>query len=321
MNRRHFLASAAGALAAPALLRNASADEGPFRVKYFPVPGRPALARRDGVQRRRHHVVQLPGQRQARPARSARRLLQADRPRAGLRAAWRDRRARRRRLGHRRRTERDRAGRQRPQGHGLQAADQGLHQSQHRRVRQDRHLLVHRAERLSRPARSEVRRHHGVQVAGRTRQLRHDRHAERRHLVRLARRQPHRQDRSENRQRHRGRAGHAQPGRAPGVVGLERPHLGQRVEQRQCLGARSGHRLVAHLAPAGPAPAHLLGLCGRQGQGLAHRLRRQRHRALRSGDGKVQRVPERQAERQRAPDGRQARARRGAARAAPTGWS
>ena len=38
MNRRHFLASAAGALAAPALLRNAGADEAPFRVKYFPVP-------------------------------------------------------------------------------------------------------------------------------------------------------------------------------------------------------------------------------------------------------------------------------------------
>jgi virginiamycin B lyase len=38
MNRRHFLASAAGALAAPALLRNARADEAPFRVKYFPVP-------------------------------------------------------------------------------------------------------------------------------------------------------------------------------------------------------------------------------------------------------------------------------------------
>src|SRR5678815_1254113 len=38
MDRRRFLASAAGALAAPALLRNARADEAPFRVKYFPVP-------------------------------------------------------------------------------------------------------------------------------------------------------------------------------------------------------------------------------------------------------------------------------------------
>ena len=38
MNRRQFLSStAAGILAAPALLRGASAQEGPFRVKYFPV--------------------------------------------------------------------------------------------------------------------------------------------------------------------------------------------------------------------------------------------------------------------------------------------
>ncbi len=87
---------------------------------------------------------------------------------------------------------------------------------------------------------------------------------------------------------------------------LEGPHLGQRVEQRQCLDARSGRRRVAHLAPAGPAPAHLFGLCRRQGQGLAHRFRRQRDRALRSGDGTVHRIPERQTERQCAPDGRQA---------------
>jgi virginiamycin B lyase len=38
MNRRHFLAATAAALTAPALFRNASASEGPFRVKYFPVP-------------------------------------------------------------------------------------------------------------------------------------------------------------------------------------------------------------------------------------------------------------------------------------------
>ena len=38
MNRRQFLRnSAAGILAAPALLRHAQAQEGPFRVKYYPV--------------------------------------------------------------------------------------------------------------------------------------------------------------------------------------------------------------------------------------------------------------------------------------------
>jgi virginiamycin B lyase len=39
MHRRHFLASTAATLAAPVLLRGAAAQqEGPFRVKYFPVP-------------------------------------------------------------------------------------------------------------------------------------------------------------------------------------------------------------------------------------------------------------------------------------------
>ena len=37
MNCRQFLTAAAGVLAAPALLRGAGAQEGPFRVKYYPV--------------------------------------------------------------------------------------------------------------------------------------------------------------------------------------------------------------------------------------------------------------------------------------------
>ena len=38
INRRQFLGTAAaGILAAPALLRQADAQEGPFRVKYYPV--------------------------------------------------------------------------------------------------------------------------------------------------------------------------------------------------------------------------------------------------------------------------------------------
>src|SRR4051794_6189679 len=37
MNRRQFLNSAAAILAGPALLRGAGAQEGPFRVKYYPV--------------------------------------------------------------------------------------------------------------------------------------------------------------------------------------------------------------------------------------------------------------------------------------------
>ena len=46
MNRRQFLhASAAGILATPALLRQAKAQEGPFRVKYYPVA--PGMGSRD----------------------------------------------------------------------------------------------------------------------------------------------------------------------------------------------------------------------------------------------------------------------------------
>src|SRR5205807_8016334 len=37
MNRRQFLASTAALLAAPVTLRNAYAQESPFRVKYYPV--------------------------------------------------------------------------------------------------------------------------------------------------------------------------------------------------------------------------------------------------------------------------------------------
>ena len=54
MNRRQFLKSSAiGALAAPALLRHAAAQENGFRVKYFPVPeaqrSRDVTACSDGV--------------------------------------------------------------------------------------------------------------------------------------------------------------------------------------------------------------------------------------------------------------------------------
>ena len=200
MNRRQFLASSAiGVLAAPALLRPAAATTNGLPGEILPRSGSPALARRDalcsdGVTmwfncQGNGKLGRLD------PRDGSYKLIDLGR----LRAARRDRRAGQGRLGHRRRTECHRPRRQRPQGHGLQAAFQGLRQSQHRRFRQDRHLLVHRPERLSRPARSEVRRHAGVEVAGRPRQLRHDRHAERRHLVRLACGKSHRQGRPEDR--------------------------------------------------------------------------------------------------------------------------
>ena len=48
----------------------------------------------------------------------------------------------------------------------------------------------------------------------------------------------------------------------------------------------------------------LLGLCRREGQGLGHRLRRQRDPALRSGDREVRELPVEQARRGGAPDAR-----------------
>ena len=104
-----------------------------------------------------------------------------------------------------------------------------------------------------------------------------------------------------DRQRDRGRAADAQSRRAPGVVGFEGPDLGQRMEQRQRVGSRSRRRLLEGMEAARQQSAHLCRLCRRQGQGLGHRFRRQRDSALRSRDGKVQRVPERQSGRECAP--------------------
>ena len=65
----------------------------------------------------------------------------------------------------------------------------------------------------------------------------------------------------------------------------------------------------------------LRGLCRRQGQGLAHRLGRQRDRALRSGHREIRELPERPARRLGAPDCSAGRANCGARNPAPTGWS
>jgi virginiamycin B lyase len=77
-------------------------------------------------------------------------------------------------------------------------------------------------------------------------------HAEGRHLVRLARRQSHRQDRSGDRQRDRWSS------RRRPIKGARRvwsdskgPDLGQRMEQRQRVGSRSRRRLVEGMEAAG----------------------------------------------------------------------
>jgi hypothetical protein len=85
-------------------------------------------------------------------------------------------------------------------------------------------------ERHLRPARHQVGRDESVRCAARPRALRHHRHPERRCLVRLARRQLYRQDRPEDRCCHRCGTADQGPGRTPGLVGFQRPDLGERME-------------------------------------------------------------------------------------------
>ena len=133
----------------------------------------------------------------ARHPRSEDRQDHGDSARAGCGAAWRHHRARPRRLDHRRRTERHRACRSGQQGGDAVSAAEGLRrrQSQHRHLRPQGHSLVHRAERRLWPCRSGDRQGRRLQGAEGRRALRHHHHAERRCLVRLARRRSHRQDR------------------------------------------------------------------------------------------------------------------------------
>ena len=82
------------------------------------------------------------------------------------------------------------------------AAAAALRQSQHRRVRQGRRLLVHRPERRARLRQSQDRQARKLEVAA-PRHLRHHGDAGERGLVRGARRRPSRQDRQGDRQRRR----------------------------------------------------------------------------------------------------------------------
>jgi len=82
-------------------------------------------------------------------------------------------------------------------------------------------LFGSRATPALRPARSEVRRHHGVQGSRGRGTLWNDGHTEGRRLVRLARRQSYCQDRSCDRNATIVEPHHAQSGRAARVVGFQ----------------------------------------------------------------------------------------------------
>ena len=134
------------------------------------------------------------------------------------------------------------------------------------------------------------------------RAVRHHHHALRRHLLRLARRQSYRPRRHCHRRCHRHLAADRRPGCAPGMVGLHRPGLGQRMECRPGQPLRSGRWRLALLETAGRPAPRLRDLCRRARRYLAERFRRQRDPALRSRHGDLHQLRLRQKRRQRAPD-------------------
>ena len=168
----------------------------------------------------------------------------ANSARAGLRAAWRDRRPRSRGLGHRRRAERDR-----PRRPGHDAVKFfplpkrfRRRQSQHRDVRSQRHALVHRPERNLRPRRPGNRQGRRMEGAERRRALRHHHHAERRGLVRLARRRSHRRHRHRERRSDDCRAAEARRRPAPHLVRFQRPALGELLDLGRARPLRSAQQ-------------------------------------------------------------------------------
>ncbi len=72
---------------------------------------------------------------------------------------------------------------------------------------------------------------------------------------------------------------------------LQRPAVGELLEYRRGRTLRSAQQGMAGVDAAERQRRLLRGLCRRQGQGLAHRLRRQRDCALRSGLGKFESFP------------------------------
>ena len=114
-----------------------------------------------------------------------------------------------------------------------------------------------------------------------------------------------------------GRTTNAEAGLAADMVGFQKPPLGQRMEQRQRLAARSRRRLLEGLEAAGQQPPRLCRLCRRQGQGLAHRFLRQCDRALRSRKREIQRLRQRQGRAPTCANSTDVRARSGAPSPAP----
>ncbi len=203
----------------------------------------------------------------------------------GFRAARRDRRAGRSALDHRRRAERDRAGRPAyEKGPSLRAPqEQRLHESEHRDLRPQRCPVVHGAERDLRTPRSAGREGARFPRAPRRRAVRDHDDAFRRRLLRIPRGVLSRSHRSAHRASYRPPPTDGRSGRAPRLVGLPRSHLDQRVERGKGRHVRPGCETLARVARSRRESDDLRRLRGRVRQRLAHGLRRERPLALRSG--------------------------------------
>ncbi len=79
------------------------------------------------------------------------------------------------------------------------------------------------------------------------------------------------------------------------LVGFPWPPVGELLEFGRRRPLRSRGKILEGLCHAEEQVGHLRGLCRRQGPGLGHRLARQCDPALRSGDGDLLYLPERQA--------------------------
>ena len=226
-------------------------------------------------------------------------------------------------MDHRRRAERDRPRRPEDAARpGVPAAGVlGLRQPEHRRLRPPRGALVHRSERDLRAARSEGRQSAGLPGTERRGSVRDHRDAVGRRLLRLARRQLPRPDRRRAVHRPRPEPADARPGCATCVVGLEGADLGERVECRQGCDVCACHRSLARVAAPGLDADAVRGLRGRQGRGLAERLRRERAGALRPQDREVHSHPASELARERQADPGPSRARCGARSPASTSSS
>ena len=161
-----------------------------------------------------------------------------------------DRRARRRAVDHRRRPERDRARRPADEARSPLPAPEWAEAANLNTAIFDEHGVLWFTGQSGVYGRLDPKRR-DVCACSMLRAVRArtgSRRRRRRRVLRLARRQLPRSDRHRHRQGGRVAAADSRPGRAPGLVGLARPDLGQRVERRQARPVRADDGSLARVA-------------------------------------------------------------------------